>query len=116
MGENIDSKGDGLIKLENARARVAMKASKYTKNGGEYLKFDRFRIKIQPGTIRQLKLSNLFQNDPNIENFANELVQSNSEILVQNVYPTIEKELADLLTGVANELAEHATFDELFPQ
>ena len=115
FGQNLDNKGEGFIKLENARARVALKGSKYLKDGKEYIKFERFRMKVQPGTIRQLKLSNLFQNDPNIEDAANAFIASNSEFLLQNVYPTIEKDLAELLTNVANELAKNATYDELFP-
>lgn len=116
FGQNLDNKGVGTIKLENARARAAIKAQKIIKDGAEYLKFDRFRIKVQPGTIRQLRLSNLFQNDPNVEDAANAFIAGNSEFLLQNVYPTVEAKLADLLTEVANELTEHATFDELFPQ
>ncbi|CAG9811071.1 unnamed protein product [Chironomus riparius] len=115
FGQNLDNKGDGFIKLENARARVSLKGSKYSKDGKEYIKFDRFRLKVQPGTIRQLKLSNLFQNDRNIEEAANAFITANSDFLLQNVYPTIEKDLAELLTNVANELAKNATYDELFP-
>lgn len=116
FGQNLDNRGDGMIKLENARARIAMKASKFIKNGQEYLKFDKFRIKVQPGTIRNLKLSNLFNNDRGLEDAANAFIASNSEFLLSNVYPTVERYLSELLTQVANTLAETATFDELFPQ
>lgn len=115
FGQNLDNRGDGVIKLDNARARVAMKGSRYTKEGKEYIKFDRFRLKVQPGTIRHLKLSNLFQNDKNLEEAANAFINANSDFLLQNVYPTVEKDLAELLTNIANELAKNATYDELFP-
>lgn len=115
FGQNLENKGEGIIKLENPRARVALKGSKYIKDGKEYLKFDRFRIKVQPGTIRQLKLSNLFESDRNIEEAANAFITANSDFLLQNVYPSIEKDLAELLTDVANEIAKNATYDELFP-
>lgn len=115
FGQNLENKGEGIIKLENPRARVALKGSKYIKNGKEYLKFDRFRIKVQPGTIRQLKLSNLFESDRSIEEAANAFMNANSDFLLQNVYPSIEKDLAELLTNIANEIAKNATYDELFP-
>lgn len=116
FGQNLDNRGDGLIKLENARARVAMKASLYQKNGQQYLRFDKFRVKVQPGTIRRLKLSNLFNNDPNLEQAANTFINSNSDFLLANVYPTVERYLSEILTEAANELAATATFEELFPQ
>ncbi|KAG5666670.1 hypothetical protein PVAND_014685 [Polypedilum vanderplanki] len=115
FGQNLDNRGEGSIKVENARARVAMKASLYNKNGQTYLKFDRFRVKVQPGILRKLKLSNLFNNDPNLVEAANSFINANSDFMLANVYPTIEKQLSEILTDAANELAATATFDELFP-
>lgn len=46
--------------FENSRARVRMKANKVMKEDGkEYLKFDKFAIKIQIGK-NKLHLKNLF--------------------------------------------------------
>lgn len=45
--------------MENARARVKMRANKYQKNGQTYIKFERFNLKIQIGKNR-LALKNLF--------------------------------------------------------
>lgn len=45
--------------LENSRARVKMRATKYTKNGETFLKFEKFNLKIQIGK-NTLMLKNLF--------------------------------------------------------
>jgi hypothetical protein len=115
FGQNLDNKGQGSVVQENARARASLKASKYMKNGSEYLKFDKMRVKFQAGTIRQLKLGNLFADDQNLEEAANAFIASNSDFLLANIYPPVEKQFADILTSVANQIADTATFDELFP-
>lgn len=56
---DIQGKGDMTGAMENSRARVRMKANKFVKNGQEYLKFEKFQIKIQIGK-NKLHLNNLF--------------------------------------------------------
>lgn len=118
FGQNLNYRdGDGHVIVEKSRARVAMKGNRYQRDGQEYLKFEKFRIKVQTGKIKQMKLSNLFQgiNEP-FEEVANAFIQSNSDFMLANVYPSIEKYLGDILTNIANEIVDTATFDELFPQ
>ena len=118
FGQNLNYRdGDGHVIVEKSRARIAMKGNRYQRDGQEYLKFEKFRIKVQTGKIKQMKLSNLFQggNEP-FEEVANAFIQSNSEFMLANVYPSIEKYLGDILTDIANGIVDKATFDELFPQ
>jgi hypothetical protein len=115
FGQNIDNRGDAFISVENPRARVAMKGSLFINNGQQFIKFDRFRVKVQPGVLKKIKLSNLFNNDPNLVDAANAFIKTNSGFLLTNVYPTVEKYLSEILTETANDLAATATFEELFP-
>lgn len=59
---DINGKGDMKGSMENSRARVRMRATKYTKNGQQHLKFEKFQIKIQIGK-NVLHLNNLFNGD-----------------------------------------------------
>lgn len=92
------SKGDVILKLENYRARITMKAKKYKKNGVDYMKFDQFSIKIRTGKTKVFKLTNLFSGVKSLEEAANELFESNSEFMLSSVYPSLEKNLAEHFT------------------
>jgi hypothetical protein len=63
---DIAGKGDMNGILENCRARVKMRATKYVKDGENYLKFEKFNLKIQIGK-NTLNLKNLFNG--NFHNF-----------------------------------------------
>lgn len=117
FGQNINYRdGEGHTIVENSRARVAMKGNLYERDGKEFLKFEKFRIKVQTGKIRQMKLTQLIDGGNGaIEEAANAFIQANSDFMLANVYPSIEKYLADLLTEIANEIVDKASFDELFP-
>lgn len=94
-----------------------MKGNKYQKNGVEYLKFEKFRIKVQTGKIKSIRLSDIAQgNNAAFEEVANAFIETNNQFVASNVYPPIEKYLAEVLTEIANEIVSFATFDELFPQ
>lgn len=94
-----------------------MKGNKYQKNGAEYLKFEKFRIKVQTGRIKSIKLSDMAQgNNGAFEEVANAFIETNNQFVASNVYPPIEKYLGEILTDIANGIVSYATFDELFPQ
>lgn len=92
-----------------------MKATKYQKNGKTFINFEKINIKIQPGKIKNVKLTNLFEGQPGLEEIGNAFIQSNSEYFVSDVYPDIENSLSELLTKIANKITGEASYDELFP-
>jgi hypothetical protein len=116
LGPPLKSQGIALLKLENYRARISMKGQKYKKNGAEYMKFDNFKIKIYTGRVRMMKLSNLFNGQKALEDAANALFAENSDFMLATVYPSLEKNLGEYFTKIANRICEEATFDELFPE
>lgn len=59
---DIQGKGDMRGSMENSKARVRMRATKFVKNGQTYLKFEKFQIKIQIGK-NLLHLDNLFNGE-----------------------------------------------------
>lgn len=56
---DLAGKGDMNGTFINTKSRVEMVAKKYERDGQQYLKFDKFKLKIQIGK-RILNLSNLF--------------------------------------------------------
>lgn len=92
-----------------------MRATKYQKNGLTYLQFEKFVIKIQPGQVKELRLTNLFQGNQVLEEIGNSFINGNSQFFLTDVYPGLEISLAEIFTNIANKLTSEATFDELFP-
>lgn len=100
---------------ENSKARISLRAKKYPRNGQTYIQFDKFQIKIQPGMVRKVQLTNLFPGNLALEEIANGFISSNSDFLLNDVYPSLENSLAEHFTAVGNKIAGEASFDELFP-
>ncbi|KAG5666673.1 hypothetical protein PVAND_014688 [Polypedilum vanderplanki] len=115
LGAPLSSQGEIFGTIDEPKARVGLKAYKYLQNGQEYIKVEPIRINIQRGSIKSLKLTNLFGGSPVIGEIVNSLLVSNSEYLINDVYPHIETNLSELFTNIANRILIEATFDELFP-
>lgn len=93
-----------------------MKAQKYTRDGGEYIKFAKIAIKVIPGKVTGLKLTNLFNGNKVLEEIVNTALTDASGYMLENVYPSLEKNLSEHFTKIANEICSQATIDELFPE
>jgi Haemolymph juvenile hormone binding protein (JHBP) len=91
-----------------------MRARKYQKNGQTFLNFEKFNIKIIPGQTN-IKLTNLFQGNPGLEEIGNAFINGNSDFFLTDVYPGIENSLSEMFTNIANKITGEASFDELFP-
>lgn len=100
--------------LDNPRARISMRARTYNKNGQTFLNFERFLIKVQPGRTN-IKLTNLFQGQPGLEEIGNAFINGNSEFFLTDVYPSLEQSLSEKFTNIANKITSEASYDELFP-
>lgn len=101
--------------MENVKARVGMKARLLSINGLDFMKIDPLLLKIQPGQTRALKLSNLFGGNSVLGEIVNALLVNNSEFLLTDVYPQIERQLSETFTSIANRITSEASFSELFP-
>lgn len=47
---------------------------------------------------------------------SNEILNANSDLVVEEVKPVLESSLADLFTDVANKVTRSFTYKELFPE
>jgi len=92
-----------------------MRGTKYEKNGQSYLRFEKFKITISRTHKRQIKLSDLFKQSPTLEEVGNAFINQNSEFFLERIYPSVEANLEDIFTTIANKITNDATYDELFP-
>jgi hypothetical protein len=45
----------------------------------------------------------------------NQVINDNQELLYDDLIPVMEKEFAEIYQRSANQIIEHATIDEIFP-
>jgi hypothetical protein len=96
------------------RARISMRARPYSRNGQTFLNFEKFLIKIIPGR-NNIKLTNLFQGNPGLEEIGNAFINGNSDFFLTEIYPSLESQLSEIFTNIANKITGEASYDELFP-
>ncbi|KAL6428591.1 hypothetical protein ACFW04_007902 [Cataglyphis niger] len=91
-----------------------LKSYKVVRNNKSYVVFEKMKFDI---TINKalINLDNLFNGDPILGPASNEVLNANSDLLVDEIKPVLEDALADLFTDVANKITEAFTYDELFP-
>lgn len=92
-----------------------MKGRLFNQNGINYMKFDPIAIKVQQGKVKTLKLSNLFGGSPVLSEIVQSLLISNSDFLLNDMYPYIERSLSQIFTGLANKITADTSFDQVFP-
>lgn len=47
---------------------------------------------------------------------SNEILNANSEFLIDEIKPVLEESLSDLFTSIANKITGQFTYDDLFPK
>lgn len=92
-----------------------MQGHKITNDGKEYLHFDKLNIKLTVGNTR-FKLDNLFNGNPALGTLANDVINQNSDLFIEEIKPALEKSMSDIFTEAANNILNKFTFDELFPE
>lgn len=91
-----------------------MKGHKINKEGSDYLKFDKMRLRLNIGKST-LHLGNLFNNDPLLGRATNDIVNENSDLFINEIKPVLENSLAEKFTDIANKITLKFTYNELFP-
>lgn len=94
---------------------MKISAVKYEKNGDTYVRYDKVNVRIVPGKAK-IHLTNLFNNDPMMQQIGNQLINDNQKLFLDFIIPVMEKQFAKIFKDVGNEIIENATFDELFPE
>lgn len=91
-----------------------MKGDKIQKDGEEYLRFDKMKVRIHVGEAK-LNLENLFGGDPVLGKVTNDILSDNSELFLNEIRPNLETSLAEKFTEIANKITLRFTYNELFP-
>ncbi|XP_015174283.1 PREDICTED: uncharacterized protein LOC107065267 [Polistes dominula] len=119
----IDSKllllhlsGDGDLdgSFNDYDSNIVLKGQKIRRNDKIYVQFEKMKIKIKIGNAN-VYLKNLFNGDPVLGKISNDVIKSNSGLLIDEIKPELEKSLSTVLTNIANKVVEAFTYDELFP-
>ncbi|KAG5666679.1 hypothetical protein PVAND_014694 [Polypedilum vanderplanki] len=111
-------KGEGEIftEFENSKIKAAIKAHRFIHKGQEFARLEPIEIKFQRGKVREVKLSNLFPNNPVLSEVIHAVLKSNPDFALNNVYPQVNNYLSKFGTEVANKIFEGISIDELFPK
>uniref|UniRef100_A0A6M2DY58 Putative hemolymph juvenile hormone binding protein n=1 Tax=Xenopsylla cheopis TaxID=163159 RepID=A0A6M2DY58_XENCH len=84
------------------------------KNGEKHVQFTDVKIKIKVGKGR-LHLKNLFGGDKALGDIINQTINSNFELLSQDIIPLIEKALSKFVLKISNQIVEPYTVEQLYP-
>ncbi|KRT83899.1 hemolymph juvenile hormone-binding protein [Oryctes borbonicus] len=112
----IKLRGKGPItgNFSNYECEAVMKGTKIQRDGEEYLRFDKMKVKIFVGEAK-LNLENLFGGDPILGRVSNDILSQNSELFLNEIRPNLEASLAEKFTDIANKITLRFTYNELFP-
>lgn len=92
-----------------------MHGKKIWRNGKQYLHFQKFQLKMHSADAK-LQLDNLFGGDPFLGQVTNSVINSNINVIMDDIMPALENSLSQDLTSIANKIMDRFTYDELFPQ
>ncbi|XP_034934987.1 uncharacterized protein [Chelonus insularis] len=110
----LSGTGDVSGNLTGYESDVILKAEKIFRGNDIYLNFEKMKLSIKIGKAT-VHLSNLFGGDPILGPASNQILNANSDLLLDEVRPVLESALADLFTEVANKVTRSFTYKELFP-
>jgi len=115
LGNNLKASGDYFSTYENSKIILPLKLKRVIRNGIEVMRLEPISVQFAPGTVTQLKISNLFGGNKAIEEIIHAIIINNQDITSGNVRPVIEANLSRIFTDIANKILESTTFDEMFP-
>lgn len=113
----LELSGEGDLEgiFDNYDSDTFMKAQKISRNDKVYLHFDKMKINIRIGNAK-INLKNLFNGDRLLGQISNDIINTNSGLLLEEIKPELEKSLSTVLTNSANKIVETFTYEELFPE
>lgn len=84
------------------------------KHGIQYLKIDRCDVHIKSGVLK-VHFENLFKGNKAMNDAANDVINQNIDVIMNDVYPIFEHELGKKLYKISNQIFSIAPFNEFFP-
>lgn len=83
-------------------------------NGVDYVRFRKLQVRLRVDDAK-FQLDNLFNGDPTLGEIGNAVVNANVRLILDELTPTVEENLVDIFTELANNIMKDVTFDEMFP-
>lgn len=100
--------------VDRSRARVRLRGYKENINGTNFVRFRKLQVRLRVDDAK-FQLDNLFNGDPTLGEIGNAVVNANVRLILDELTPTVEENLVDIFTKLANNIMSNVTFDEMFP-
>lgn len=81
----------------------------------DHINISNAKVKFKIGALK-MKFENLFSGNKALEDVANEVINQNGQLVVQDAIPIIEQSFGAKLLSAANQFFAANTADEIFPQ
>lgn len=107
-------KGDFHIVLNDTIANLKVEYKVVPTNGKNYIRFNPINLKLKFPKAR-FYLTGLFNGDRELEAFGNRAINENPNLLLDEVKPVFEKNLARIFTDISNSVVQGAEESELLP-
>jgi len=88
--------------------------SKYKKNGAEYLKINKVDTKMKLSKIN-MYFEDLFKNDKELTKVANNAINENSEMFINDALPVFEATSAKMFIKSMNDIFGAVPMNVFFP-
>ncbi|XP_053692557.1 putative beta-carotene-binding protein [Sabethes cyaneus] len=82
--------------------------------GKTYVRFNPIELKLKFSKAR-FNFNGLFNGDPALEEFGNKAINENPHLLLDEVKPSFERNLARIFTDISNSVVQGAEESELLP-
>lgn len=106
--------GKANLTLTNFRAHMAIHCKPIQKDGKTYWKVEEFIFKLKASRL-YVKLENLFNGDKALGDNMNKFLNDNWEILLAEMQPAFEANLAAAFKEITNRIFIKTPIDSIFP-
>jgi len=112
----VDLKGKGPFQanITDYHFECILKGKKIQRDAKNYLEFDKMKCNLVIGKST-IFLENLFDGNPVLGKATNDVINENSDILFNEIKPSILDSARQRFTDIANRITLTFTYEELFP-
>lgn len=116
LGAPLYSEGRLSATYTNVKVRVMLKGRRYLRNGVEYIRFDPLYFKFLNYNVQDVQFTNLFDGSLFFGRLLYSYIVYNKEYITAMINPDLERTFSQIFTKISNQIADQASFDELFPR
>ncbi|XP_055546858.1 uncharacterized protein LOC129731116 [Wyeomyia smithii] len=110
----VNGKGKFNLVLNDTIANMRMEYQTVPSGGKNFVRFHPIELKLK-FTKARFNFNGLFNGDPALEEFGNKAINENPHLLLDEVRPSFEKNLARVFTEISNSVVQGAEESELLP-